>query len=217
MLKAILFDLDGTLVNTDPLHFLTWQEVLKQFGLQIDLPFYKQHISGRHNPEIIKDLFPDLPLEEGLKIADAKEALFRNCGEQLQPLVGLIALLDWCHSSHLKMAVVSNAPKPNADFMLNSLEISQSFSTVVLAEDAPPGKPDPAPYQVTLERLGIAPQEAIAFEDSPSGITSAVAAGIYTIGIATTHPTENLLKSGASIVIDDFTEPKLWEILKDRI
>lgn len=217
MLKAILFDLDGTIVNTDPLHFLTWQEVLKQFGLQIDQTFYKKFISGRHNPEIVKDMFPDLGMEEGLKIADAKEELFRNCGEQLQPVAGLADLLDWCESSHLKTAVVSNAPKANAEFILNTLEISESFLTIVLAEDAPPGKPDPAPYQVTLNRLGITPQEAIAFEDSPSGVTSAVAAGIYTVGVATTHPNENLVKAGAGIIIDDFTDQELWQFLKNNI
>lgn len=214
MLKAILFDLDGTLVNTDPIHFLTWQEVLKQSGLQIDLSFYKKNISGRHNPEIVKDMFPDLPVEEGMKIADAKEALFRNCGEQLQPLAGLMTLLDWLKSSELKSALVSNAPQANANFVLETLAISTNFSTIVLAEDAPPGKPDPAPYQVALQRLGIEPSEAIAFEDSPSGIKSAVGAGIYTVAIATTHLEENLLKAGAKMVIDDFSDPQLWALLK---
>lgn len=213
MLSAILFDLDGTLVNTDPLHFLTWQEVLTKFGMSIDHVWYNKHISGRTNEEIVKDILPQLSLAEGLELAEAKEASFRELGNKLEPLTGLLILLNWTITKGLKKAIVSNAPRENANFMLEALQLKETFPIVILAEDATKGKPDPAPYLLALKRLNIPSNEAIVFEDSPSGIRAAVAAGIYTIGVASSHNPEHLTQLGAKMVIKDFTEPKLWEFL----
>jgi HAD superfamily hydrolase (TIGR01509 family) len=213
MLSAILFDLDGTLVNTDPLHFLTWQEVLSNFGMSIDRVFYQKHISGRLNAEIVRDILPQLPLEEGLKVADAKEARFRQLGGALQPIAGLLNLLDWSTTRQIERAVVTNAPRANAQFLLDALKLNSAFSTVILAEEASRGKPDPAPYNLALKRLNVNSNAAIAFEDSTSGILSATRAGLYTIGVASTHDPQQLLEAGAKMAISDFTEPQLWEWL----
>jgi beta-phosphoglucomutase len=213
MLTAVLFDLDGTLVNTDPLHFQTWQEMLRDYGIEIDREFYKARISGRLNPLIIKDLLPQLSLEAGQKLADVKEARFRENALSLTPLAGLLELLAWIDSRGLKKAVVTNAPRENVSFMLEVLKLADIFDVVVLAEETTAGKPDPAIYQLVMNRLGIAATEAIAFEDSPSGIHSAVGAGIYTIGVASTHDPKNLLEAGATMVIPDFTAQQLWRSL----
>ncbi|MFP4298125.1 MAG: HAD family hydrolase [Spirulinaceae cyanobacterium] len=213
MLNAILFDLDGTLTNTDPLHFQTWQEALEAVDMTIDREFYDRHISGRVNPEIVKDILPQLPFEEGLAIADDKERRFREMGANLPPLPGLDKILAWTQQQQLKQAIVTNAPRKNAEFMLNALDLQKTFPIVVLAEDTPAGKPDPAPYQVALDKLQVKPENAIAFEDSPSGVKSAATAGIYTIGITSTHTPENLTKAGAVWTIDDFTATRLWDYL----
>ncbi|MBD2102737.1 HAD family phosphatase [Leptolyngbya sp. FACHB-261] len=212
MLTALLFDLDGTLANTDPLHLRTWQEILGQYGITVDAVFYKKHISGRLNPDIVRDLLPQLSLEEGLRLADRKEARFRELGTELQPLPGLLELLDWASQHQLSRALVTNAPRENAHFMLGVLGLEYAFTTVVLAEEATAGKPDPAPYQLALSRLGIMPGQALAFEDSQAGIRAAVAADIATVGIASTHEPQVLQKAGAMQVIPDFTDPKLVEI-----
>ena len=214
MLSAILFDLDGTLTHTDPLHFFTWQQVLMEFGLSIDQVFYNHYISGRINAEIVQDILPQLTPEQGSQVAVDKEARFRRLGEQLQPLPGLIKLLEWTAASGLKQAVVTNAPRANAEFMLEALQLTATFPLVVLAEEASQGKPDPAPYLLALSRLGVNCQEAIAFEDSPSGVRSAVGAGLLTVGVASTHQPEVLKNAGATLVIADFTEPALWEWLE---
>jgi HAD superfamily hydrolase (TIGR01509 family) len=213
MLAAILFDLDGTLANTDPLHFQTWQQVLQDYDMDIDRPFYDAHISGRLNPVIVQDLLPQLSLLEGQQLADRKEALFREIALSLTPLAGLLDLLGWIDERRLKKAVVTNAPRENVNFVLEVLKLMDTFDAVVLAEEVTAGKPDPAPYQLVLNQLGICAQEAIAFEDSPSGIKSAVAAGIYTVGIASTHDPNHLSEAGAAMVIADFSEKKLWQLL----
>jgi HAD superfamily hydrolase (TIGR01509 family) len=216
MISAILFDLDGTLVNSDPVHFITWQEVLSPFDISIDRTFYQKHISGRLNAEIVRDILPQLSLEEGLKVADEKEARFRQLGDRLQPMPGLLNLLDWSAQRQLKQAVVTNAPRANAEFMLEALKLNSTFWTVILAEEAPKGKPDPAPYLLALEKLNTPKETAIAFEDSPSGVTSATRAGLYTIGVTSTHQSEPLLACGAKMAISDFSDRQLWDWLEMR-
>ena len=109
--------------------------------------------------------------------------------------------------------MVTNAPRNNAVHTLEVLELTSTFPTVILAEDAPPGKPDPAPYQIALTRLGVDREKAIAFEDSTTGIRSAVAAGIYTIGVTSTHSSKILLEAGASMAIADFNSEELWSLI----
>ena len=217
MLKAILFDLDGTLANTDPLHFKIWQEILQTYNQKIDHPFYKTYISGRQNPEIIKDLIPQLSITQGEELAEYKEARFREIALELQPLAGLMEMLTWIETEGLKKVVVTNAPRENARFMLEVLKLTERFEFVVLGEDMIAGKPDPAPYQYALEQLKIQPTEAIVFEDSPSGIRSAVAAGIYTFGVASTHEPSVLKAIGASQIINDFNDLQMWATIKSLL
>ncbi|MCU0524458.1 MAG: HAD family phosphatase [Elainella sp. Prado103] len=217
MLKALLLDLDGTIVETDSLHFRIWQDFLRDYGLEIDRPFYKARISGRLNPDILADLLPQLSRDQHLEFADHKEAEFRRQAGQLVPMPGLLEWISWAEQQGLPLAVVTNAPRENAWFMLRSLHLESRLATVVISDDLPYGKPHPFPYQEALRRLQIQPSEAIAFEDSPSGLQSAVAAGILTIGIASTHAPEVLYPLGASLVIHDFTDERLNQLLPSKL
>ncbi|WP_017655468.1 HAD family hydrolase [Fortiea contorta] len=217
MLSAILFDLDGTIVNTDPIHYQAWQQMLAGYDMEIDETFYKSQISGRQNPEIVKAILPQLSPAAVQKFAEDKEALFRQMAPDLKPLNGFSELLAWTQAHHLQRALVTNAPRLNAEFMLKVLQIQEAFDLIILGEDCVAGKPDPAPYQAALDKLGITAQQAIALEDSPSGIKAAVAAGIPTVGIASTHDPQNLLDIGAFIAIPDFTDLQLWTILNSSI
>ncbi|MCF2150478.1 HAD-IA family hydrolase [Desmonostoc muscorum LEGE 12446] len=217
MLAAILFDLDGTIVNSDPIHYRAWKEMLLDFSIEIDETFYKSRISGRLNPEIVQDILPQLSLAERENFANEKEALFRKVASDLQPLSGFSELLAWTDTHQLKRALVTNAPRLNAEYMLEVLGIKEAFHTIVLADDCIAGKPDPAPYQVALNNLGIQAEEAIALEDSPSGIRAAVGADIRTIGIASTHNPQLLQEVGAFMAIPDFTDLQLWTLLNSLI
>ncbi|MEC4818321.1 MAG: HAD-IA family hydrolase [Scytonema sp. PMC 1069.18] len=218
MLTAILFDLDGTIVNTDPIHYQVWQEMLTGYGINIDEKFYQTRISGRTNPQIIEDLLPQLSPEDNAKFAEDKEACFRQRARNiLKPLNGFSELIAWTDAHQLKRALVTNAPRANVHFMLEVLNIKEIFGTVVMADDCIAGKPHPAPYQTALDKLGITPEQAIALEDSPSGIRSAVAAGIRTVGITTTHDPKHLLEIGAFMTAPDFTDTHLWTLLNSEV
>ncbi|NJK40049.1 MAG: HAD family phosphatase [Oscillatoriales cyanobacterium RM2_1_1] len=217
MLKAILFDLDGTLVNTDPLHFQVWQDMLKEYQIDIDQSAYQARVSGRQNPQIIADLLPQLSEAEIAQFAEEKEARFRDIATTISPLGGVLGILNWLEANHLKTALVTNAPRNNAEFMLTALNLKERLKIVILGEEMIAGKPDPAPYQFCLQQLEIQASEAIVFEDSPSGIRSALGAGITTIGVATTHDPNALKALGVSRVIQDFNDQSLWEWLETLV
>lgn len=213
MLAAILFDLDGTIVNTDPIHYQVWRKMLLEYNVEINQKIYKSNISGRLNPDIIQDLLPHLSVQEREQFAEEKEARFRNQASLLEPINGFSQLLNWSKKHNLKRALVTNAPRLNAYFMLEALQIKEAFDVIILAGEEAAAKPDPTPYKVALEKLQVNPQQAIAIEDSASGIHSAVTAGIRTFGMASTQTSEALKEFGAFITISDFADSQLWEFL----
>jgi HAD superfamily hydrolase (TIGR01509 family) len=211
--RALLFDLDGTLAETDSLHLPTWVDVLRPYGIEIDEEFYRERISGRSNSKIVEDLLPDLSAKEGRDLADAKEASFRERADELEPLPGLLDFMREAKDRGLSLALVTNAPEENVEAMLLALELREFFDEVVLSDEVGPVKPDPAPYRAALDKLGVAPEEALAFEDSTSGIASSVGVGIPTVGIASTQAPETLEDAGAFIVAADFADPELRRLL----
>jgi HAD superfamily hydrolase (TIGR01509 family) len=214
MLAAILYDLDGTIVNTDPLHYQVWREMLQKYGIEIDEEFYKNHMSGRLNPQIVRDFMPEWSTEAIYEFSDRKEARFREVAGHLKPLPGVYDAITWGTERGLKQALVTNAPRANAEYMLEVLQLSTAFDRVVISAEVGIPKPDPAPYEYILKEFGITPGEALAFEDSPSGMRSAVAAGIKTVGIATTQEPGELYELGAALVISNYTDSRLWKLLE---
>lgn len=214
-LKALLFDLDGTITDTDRLHEQAWLEGLAQNGILGDHHYYQTQISGGLNPEIVQRLLPQLSRAEGEVFLEQKEARFRELAGGVMPLPGLRELWDWARRMHLQLALVSNAPRVNALHLLEQFNLA--FDRVVLSEELSAGKPHPLPYRTALQQLGIGPDEALAFEDSPSGIQAAVGAGIRTVALTTGHQSDGLKKAGAFLIVSDFTDVRLWDWLRNNL
>lgn len=213
MLKALLLDLDGTLAETDSIHRVTWATVLAPHDIEVTEEFYKENISGRLNPDVVNDLLPNIPEAEAQEIADAKEEDFRGRTDELEPLPGLTNFLEQARDKGLKLVLVTNAPKDNVGAVLKGLGLGNTLDSEILAVEIGIGKPDPAPYLAALEDLDLPPDETIAFEDSSSGIASAVGAGIPTVGIASTHEPRKLRGAGAFMVSTDFADPECIALL----
>lgn len=211
--KALLFDLDGTLAETDSLHFPLWAELMRRHGVQVDWGFYQQRISGRLNPDILSDLLPHVPEPEAQSLLHHKEDEFRRRAVELEPLPGLMRVLKESERLGLVTALVTNAPEENARAMTSALGLEDFFDVEVLAGELSAGKPDPLAYDTALQRLEVTAADALAFEDSSSGITSAVGAGVITVGIASTHNPDILLAAGASYVYPDFEDPELQTLI----
>jgi HAD superfamily hydrolase (TIGR01509 family) len=213
---ALLFDLDGTIAETDSLHLPTWVDALQPHGVEVDEEFYRDRISGRNTAEIVRELLPDLTDEQGRSIGDAKEASFRERASELEPLSGLMDFVERARKRGMRIALVTNAPEENVEAILPALKLRDLFDVVVLADDVEAVKPDPAPYRAALEKTGVPAERALAFEDSVSGITSSVAAGIPTVGIASSQDPKRLLRSGSFTTAEDFTDPQLRALIDAR-
>jgi HAD superfamily hydrolase (TIGR01509 family) len=214
--RALLFDLDGTLAETDSLHLPTWVDALEPYGVEVDEEFYRDRISGRSTTEIVRELLPELTDEQGRSIGDAKEASFRKRAFELDPLPGLEDFVERGRKRGMWIALVTNAPEENVEAILLALKLRDFFDTVVLADEVEAVKPDPAPYIAALEKTGVPAEEALAFEDSVSGISSSVAAGIPTVGIASRQEPQKLFAAGAFMTAQDFTDPQLQALIETQ-
>lgn len=216
-LSALLFDLDGTLADSDPLHFKAFQTVIRRWGGDIDETYFTTRMSGRSNAEICRDLFPDLSPADHVRMAHEKETLFRSSLSELQPVAGITTMLDWAGAAGLSLAVVSNAPRDNITAVLDIFAMADRFDCLVSGEELARGKPDPLPYRTALAALDVAPTQAVVFEDAVPGLTAAVRAGIPSVGVLTSQQPETLVQAGAILTIRDFTDPALLPFLNDRL
>ncbi|HEY0192825.1 MAG TPA: HAD-IA family hydrolase [Kofleriaceae bacterium] len=220
MSLTLLFDLDGTLLDTDPLHFQAFVVLLARHRRpEIDFDLYKTRIMGFGHAAIFALLFPDRPADEHAALAAQKEQLFRDLvgHERIAPRAGLLELLDWADRRGARYGVVTNAPRDNAGLMLRAMGLDARLAEVVYGEELAHGKPHPLPYQTGLSRLAGHADRAIAFEDSLSGVRSASAAGLYTVGVRSSLTDETLRAAGAHHTIDDFADLGLRAELERRM
>ena len=213
---ALLFDLDGTLVHTDHVHFLAFNAMLAEFGRSVDQTTYNREIAGFANSDIMARLFSDLSVDEHKRIADSKEARFRELVETLEPQPGLMALIQAADAQNIPRAVVTNAPRENAELMLRAIGLAEGWAAIVLAEGLPRAKPDPLPYVHALGILGVSAERAVAFEDSRSGVRAAAQAGLDVVGMTTTQDAATLMIEGAIVGAADFTDARLLDLVEAR-
>lgn len=210
---SLLFDLDGTLVDTDALHLCAFQEVLRGCGSTIDEHYYRTHIAGRTNIKIIAEAFPEASLEETHALAARKESLYRARLADVRAVDGTKEILSWARNNALRCAVVTTSPRESVEAVLTSLRLLDFFSLLVVGDEVERGKPDPLPYLTALRSFGIQAGDAVAFEDSVSGITSACAAGVSVIGLLTSLSEEALIAAGAVKTAKDFHDKDMREWL----
>ena len=215
---ALLFDIDGTLADTDPVHLAAFNQAFAPFGHHMDKARFVRELQGRANEDIAASFLPHLPHDEGMAVMAAKEALFRDiAATELHAVGGLFELLDLADAWGVPMAAVTNAPRPNADLILNGLGIADRFKAIVLGDELPHSKPHPFPYLEALRLLGADPATSLAFEDSRTGIASATAAGLTTIGIRTSLLDPDMIAAGATISATGYDDPSVLALIKQRM
>jgi HAD superfamily hydrolase (TIGR01509 family) len=211
MRGALLFDLDGTLVQSDPLHAQVFVRMYAARGRSIDFDYYLSRIHGRQSRDSFAEAFPG---EDPDALAVEKEMIFlREYAALVPPLPGIPGFIDAARAAGLATAIVTNAPRANAHKMIAAIGLAGHFDTVVLAEDCPRGKPAPDPYLAALDRLGLPAARAIAFEDSAAGIAAARAADLFTVGLQSSLAAPELAALGTQAAIRDFTDPALPALL----
>ena len=217
MKTALLFDLDGTLVDSDAEHLVAFQRVFAPHGIDLDRSEYAANIMGAPNDMIARRYLSHLPSHEQTATLDAKEAAYRDGLGELQPILGALALLDFADRRGLKRAVVTNAPRANAEKVLAALGIGHRTPILVIGSELPRSKPDPLPYLTALERTGASAAHSIAFEESLSGVRAAAAAGLTVVGMTTTLDSRTLIEAGATFAAGNFTDPRIFELIEARL
>jgi len=144
--------------------------------------------------------------QERKEMADRKEEIFRQLiSVSLKPLPGLIELISFLKKHEIKIGAVTNAPKENVNILLKVLKIENEFDTLVLGNECLHPKPSPEPYLKGLCNLGVTSDSCIVFEDSITGLTASVAAGILSVGVLTSQTPQILQNIGATYTLPDFT------------
>lgn len=210
-MKAVIFDMDGVIVDTNPHHRLAWRTYYQQNGKTLSDADFIQYVSGKHNKDIVAHLFAGQPLssEEIHRLSSEKEALFRELySPVITPVPGLPDFLKVLNEAGIFTAVGTSAPVENLDFVVDALHLRPYFTALLNESMVSHPKPDPEIYQKAMAILGVAPSESVVFEDSMTGIQAAKASGAYVVGVATTQ-TPDELRPFVDDVILDFTEMTL--------
>ncbi len=212
--KALLFDIDGTLADTDALHLQAFNLVLGPRGHVFDHGRFTRELQGFSNASISERFLANEPPSGRVAIMEEKEAAFRNLvAGQIEPTPGLMTLLALADRASIPMVAVTNAPRLNAEMLLSALGITDRFEAVVIGDELAHGKPHPMPYLEGLRTVNAAANLSVAFEDSRSGIRSASAAGIATVGIRTSLGHADMVEAGARMTAMTFDDPELIRLL----
>ena len=205
--KALLFDLDGTLVNNMMVHHRAWQRKLKELGLDYSLERVKEEIHGV-NIEILERLFPDRYDRAGYeRIAAEKEAEYREIFAMefdANIVPGAREFIQQAYDQDLPMAIGTAGPEANAFFAIDRLGIREMLGHVVHSGMVSKGKPDPEVFRQAAEGLGVALEDCLIFEDSVTGAKAANNAGCPVIVLTTTHAREEFDGIDVAVFRDDF-------------
>jgi haloacid dehalogenase superfamily, subfamily IA, variant 3 with third motif having DD or ED len=213
---AVIFDLDGTLIDNNSFHLKAWQQFYKKRNRSLTEEEYKKHFNGKTNVDVLAHVFEmPLSLKDTDKYTNEKEDLYREIySPYIKPVKGLLNLLHQIQKAGLPMAIATSGIKVNIDYMFEHIPIQHYFNEVIYSKHIKKGKPDPEIYLVTADKLNVAPGKCIVFEDSVAGIQSAKAAGMKVVAITTTHTIEELKIADKLINnYDEISVKDIYELL----
>jgi HAD superfamily hydrolase (TIGR01509 family) len=216
-IRAVVFDLDGLISNTEDLYEQAGETVLRRRGKIYDAEL-REKIMGRPVVVAIQMII------DCHSLPDRAEDLMCECGDVLQqliatslaPMPGVIKLIDDLQAAKIPIAVATSATPEYADNVLTRLNLKHSFQFVLTAADIQHGKPDPEIYLLAARRLGLPPDQIVVLEDSANGCRAGVAAGAYTIAVPNRH-TRNHNFAGVQFVADTLNDPRIRQALELRI
>jgi len=204
-LQALIFDMDGVLIDSHPVHRKAWQKFLTTLGKEVTDEELNYILEGRRGKEILCHFLGDLSESAVVEYGRLKQSFFQDNLKDIRLVPGVRSFMHSVGIAGLSMGVATSASSYRTWQTLKRLKLDAKFSAVVTGDDVPVGKPDPAIYRLAAERMKIAPERLLAIEDAPCGVQAAKAAGIRCIGVASNGRAEDLRQSGAEDVIPNFT------------
>jgi beta-phosphoglucomutase len=190
-MKALLFDLDGTLIDSMPHHQNAWVEWHARRGVVMDPGLFFAGTAGRSNAELLADMFPAHSAEEHAVMADDKEAIYRElAGRSLSLIAGAREFVEAARAAGCKLAVCTASTLPNMALAFERHGIDGWVDTITSPADGLRGKPHPDIFLEAARRLDVAPADCVVFEDAPLGVEGARRAGMKAVALTTTLPAD---------------------------
>ena len=210
--RAILWDMDGVIADTGPIHFAAWEETFARSGIRFTEEDFSR-LFGARNDFIVRSVIDDnLSAEDVTAIAgDKEEAFRRKAAGNIRPLPGAVSLLDSIRKGNFRLGLVSSAPIENIELVLGELGLEGVFDCIVCGRDVSESKPSPQICLTAAERLGLTPGDCLVIEDSPLGVKAARAAGMRCLAVASTRPPQELEE--ADRVVDSLENLDLITLL----
>lgn len=211
---AVIFDMDGVICHTNPYHSLAFREFFSTRDLAPTDEEFAQHMFGKSNSYILSHFF-NRPVtgNELLQMEEEKEGLFRKIYEpHIEPIIGIVEFISDLNRHGVKLGVATSAPYANLELILSKVNIREKLGSILASEDVKKHKPDPEVYLKSAANLGVAPEQCLVFEDSFSGVSAALNAGMRVVGVLTSHTKEEL--PPCNLYIDDYTDLSYHKIIE---
>ncbi len=207
MKKAVIFDVDGVLVDTVPYHFLAWQKMFQEAGALFNFEDYLEKVNGLPRAIGIKNVLTDVGDEDLDRLAEIKQNYFLEMVDHKppKPLPGVKLFLQNLGKNLFYIAAASSSK--NAPFVLNKTKLDHFFYTIVSGNDFRKPKPDPELFLTAANRLGMNPSECVVFEDAYHGVEAGKRGGMYTIGLLTSN--DQKIPEIAHYIVRDFKKHQL--------
>lgn len=212
MLQAVIFDMDGVICHTNPFHSIAFKQFFAKRNLNPTEEDFKLHMYGKNNGYILSHfLGRKIQGEELSELEFEKESLFREIYKpEVEPISGYLDFLNGLNQLGLSIAVATSAPRANLDLILGTLAIKELMGSMLASEDVSKHKPDPEVYLKTAANLKVDPAHCLVFEDSFSGVSAGLNAGMKVVGVLSTHKKEEL--PACDLYINDYSDLNLDQI-----
>jgi len=206
-LTTIIFDLDGVIIDTEPLHARTKRMAFEQYGVSVPEHMYAE-FKGRSDEDMVryglKHFGP--PSLEWQQVLARKHELFTEHFREIETVPGALEFIASARRRFDKMALVTSAIRRNQEYAMSRFGLASFFDVIVTGEDITRTKPDPEPYLAAISRLGVAPESCLVLEDSINGVVSANAAGCAVVAITTSFTAAELAEAKPHTIVSGYDE-----------
>lgn len=212
--RAVVWDMDGVLVDSAMAQNASWAAMAGEYGVPYDPDNDFLRIFGRHNTEIIGSLWGVVDPAQVARMVECKEGHFRRAAVSLKALPGAVHLVSELHRAGWRQAIGSSAPMENIMLLLAVLGLTEYVQAIVSADDVTRGKPDPQVFLRAFGRVGVEPAGGVVVEDALVGVMAAKSSGAACLAVANTEPKEALLEAGADRVVGTLEDVTVEDLEK---